>query len=148
MPIIWPCTLHRPVFPERSATADSNQAPLRHTKDLTYRCFLPDLTGFISFCRVRPDLQRRLLRPDSRKSASNKELNLAIAGCKLQGTATSPSSTAINLTDEVHLFYHIIIKIQSLFYADISTFTKTTVDNYIVDCLKLPTNRPRSDTIR
>jgi len=37
----------------------SNQENLWHPEAATYRCFLPDLTGFIVFCRTGPDLQYR-----------------------------------------------------------------------------------------
>jgi len=40
--------------------ASSGQAPLRHPGVTTYRCFLPDLTGFVGSRRAGPDLQRHL----------------------------------------------------------------------------------------
>ena len=137
MPKIWPCTLNRHGFPERTAPACSNQATSRHTKNLTYRCFLPDLTGFISFCCVRPNLQRRLIRPDSRKPASNKGLNLAIAGCKLQGTATSPSSKTINSTKKW--------SISILTYSHLNSTVIFWLENRIINlCLQLIAINPVS----
>jgi len=47
-----------------TCTVDSNQVAPRHTKMVTYRCFLPDLTGFMSFRCVGPDSQRHFYRPD------------------------------------------------------------------------------------
>jgi len=60
-----------PNFPKRTGLADSDQATPRHTKGLTYRCFLPDLAGFISLCCARPNPQHHLIRPDLRKSAAS-----------------------------------------------------------------------------
>jgi hypothetical protein len=59
-----------------------------------YRCFLPDLTGFTSSHCAGPDLLRRPRRPDPKKTRPQIGINPAIADCGLQGTATSPSSTA------------------------------------------------------
>ena len=38
-------------------SGSSSQVVLRHPDNTIYRCFLPDLTGFIVICRARPDLQ-------------------------------------------------------------------------------------------
>src|SRR5881628_1407925 len=40
----------------------SGQALLRHPPAPAYRCFLPDLTGFTSWRRAGPDLQRPVPR--------------------------------------------------------------------------------------
>ena len=44
---------------EHNHSDGSNQATLRHPEDTTYRCFLPDLTGFTAFRRAGPNYQRR-----------------------------------------------------------------------------------------
>ncbi len=59
-----------------------------------YRCFLPDLTGFTSSHCAGPNLHRRLCRPAPRRDGRMKGINPAVADCGLQGTATSPFSTA------------------------------------------------------
>lgn len=50
-----------------TVTINSNQVILRHMVWLTYRCFLPDLTGFIRYHCAEPNLQRHLLRADLKK---------------------------------------------------------------------------------
>lgn len=71
----------------------SRQAPSRHTKGTTYRCFLPDLTRFMGFRCARPVCQHYL--PQSDRLIANPLLGIhpAIADCRLQGTANSPCST-------------------------------------------------------
>jgi hypothetical protein len=59
-----------------------------------YRCFLPDLTGFTSSHCAGPNLQRCSRWPDPKKDRPQTGFNPAIADCGLQGTATSPFSTA------------------------------------------------------
>jgi hypothetical protein len=51
----------------------SDQVALRHPKYTIYRCFLPDLTGFIALRRVRPDPQHRLIKavPKNKTSIRN-----------------------------------------------------------------------------
>ncbi len=77
-----------------TCTVNSNQVPLRHTRVLIYRCFLPDLTGFISSHCAGPNSPRHLYRAVFTIRCRRQEFNPAIADCRLQGTATSPSSTA------------------------------------------------------
>jgi len=43
-------------------TASSNQVDLRHPKLTTYRCFLPDLTGFVALRCAGPGYQHYLSR--------------------------------------------------------------------------------------
>ena len=43
-----------------SQRAGSGQAIPRHPEYTSYRCFLPDLTGFVAFRRVGPSPQHRL----------------------------------------------------------------------------------------
>ena len=61
---------------------------------LTYRCFLPDLTGFIRLHCARPNCQHYLSGPDPERKNPQPGFNPAIAVCRLQGTATTPSSAA------------------------------------------------------
>src|SRR5690554_6495553 len=77
---------------------NSDQAYLRHTKMSTYCCFLPDLTGFMDFRCVGPNHLHHLPGPNPTSVSLGWELNPATAVCGLQGTATSPSSTANLLT--------------------------------------------------
>lgn len=42
-----------------SGETDSSQANLRHPEYATYRCFLPDLTGFAANRRAGPNSQHR-----------------------------------------------------------------------------------------
>jgi len=90
----WPYTCLELLPPGVTLTVSSNQAPLRHMETFIYRCFLPDLTGFIKLHCVRPNRQHHLSRPDPKRNNPQHGIDPAIAGCRLQGTATTPSSTA------------------------------------------------------
>lgn len=59
-----------------------------------YCCFLPDLTRFTRFHCVGPNYQHYLPRADYTTTTLLLDFNPATAGCRLQGTATTPSSTA------------------------------------------------------
>ena len=50
-----------------SGETDSSQVNLRHPEYASYRCFLPDLTGFAAIRRVGPNSQHR----NSPKEASS-----------------------------------------------------------------------------
>ena len=76
-------------------TVNSNQVDPRHMERFIYRCFLPDLTGFMSFHCVGPSSQRHLYRSDHTFYNLSEEFTPAVAGCRLQGTANSPASTEI-----------------------------------------------------
>jgi len=54
--------------PKRCRVAGSGQASPRHTENIAYRCFLPDLTGFTSFRCAGPSPQHHLRnnRPHNR----------------------------------------------------------------------------------
>lgn len=56
-------------FPGVTQRVNSNQAHPRHTQGLTYRCFLPDLTGFISLRCVGPNYPRHFPGADPTNSA-------------------------------------------------------------------------------
>jgi len=60
----------------------SVQALPRHTKGLTYCCFLPDLTGFMSFRCAGPERQHHLLKAASQRKNLGKEFSLAVADCE------------------------------------------------------------------
>jgi hypothetical protein len=72
----------------------SGPASPRHTTGSAYRCFLPDLAGFTDGRCTGPDLQRRLAAPALKGGASGGP-RPRYSGLRVQGTATSPSSTAI-----------------------------------------------------
>jgi hypothetical protein len=88
------CTSIRHVVIGVAQAVNSNQAALRHTKGITYRCFLPDLAGFVTFRCARPDFHHHLLKTALQAPCLQEDLNPAIADCRLQDTATFPSSTA------------------------------------------------------
>src|SRR6185369_3422444 len=83
-----------PSAPRSPSVTCSGQVLPRHTRGAPYRCSLPGLAGFDASRCVGPNLQRRPVRLIQHKRPSRREFNPAIADCGLQGTATSPSSTA------------------------------------------------------
>src|SRR6266545_1671091 len=83
-----------PPVPRSPYETCSGQVLPRHTGGAPYRCSLPGLAGFDASRCVGPNLQRRPVRLIQHKRPSRREFNPAIADCGLQGTATSPSSTA------------------------------------------------------
>lgn len=82
------CTEIRYFLPAESKTVNSNQAPSRHPKSPTYRCFLPDLAGFMGICRVRPNLQRHFSRPIPKGKYLVSEFNPAVADCRYRAPLT------------------------------------------------------------
>ena len=74
-------------------SASSDQATLRHPEATIYRCFLPDLTGFIVFCRAGPSLQHRLAKAVPKSSRPRAGVQPRYSGLRIQGTASSPPST-------------------------------------------------------
>ena len=64
-----------------AALASSGPVTLRHPKLTTYRCFLPDLTGFVALRRVGPGPQRRSAQPVPRYANLEREFSPAIAAC-------------------------------------------------------------------
>jgi hypothetical protein len=64
-----------------AALASSGPVALRHPKLTTYRCFLPDLTGFIALRRVGPGPQRCSAQPVPRYTNLGREFSPAIAAC-------------------------------------------------------------------
>ena len=51
--------------------AGSHQVLLRHPEFTIYRCFLPDLTGFIAFCRAGPSVHHRWTEDSPGKSRAS-----------------------------------------------------------------------------
>src|SRR5690606_2824245 len=88
------------VLPSVTITVCSNQALLRHPGDFTYRCFLPDLTGFVKPCRVGPNLQRHLLWADLTRAGLGREFDLATAGCEYRAPLP-PRLAQPNYTDKM-----------------------------------------------
>ena len=60
----------------------------------TYRCFLPDLTGFMRSRRTGPGLRHHLPGADPVNIQPGAGIQLRYSGLRIQGTANSPSSTA------------------------------------------------------
>ncbi len=71
----------------------SGQVSPRHTRCPVYRCFLPDLAGFAGSRCVGPNHLCRSTVPALRGRASDGH-RPRYSGLRVQGTATSPSSTA------------------------------------------------------
>ena len=82
-------------IPSVTQVVSSSQAHPRHTKIFTYRCFLPDLTRFMSFRCVGPNRQRHLLEADLTIEMPGPGIRSCYSGLQVQGTATSPSSTVM-----------------------------------------------------
>ena len=89
-----PCTRRRSTAPSGTPAVSSGQAPSRHTRALAYRCFLPDLTGFTRSRCTRPGPQRHLQAPDPKAMRPREGIQPRYSGLRVQGTATSPLSTA------------------------------------------------------
>ena len=84
--------------------ASSGQAPLRHPGVTTYRCFLPDLTGFVGSCRAGPSLHRRLAFAVPTRHQPRGGIRPRYSGLRVQGTASSPSSTTKNMIPQPSSF--------------------------------------------
>ncbi len=87
--------VHPLLIPPRSllCQTDSSQATLRHPETSIYRCFLPDLTGFIALRRARPNLQHRPDKTVPRGKRPREGIQPRYSGLRVQGTAGSPPST-------------------------------------------------------
>lgn len=88
-------TILRQVPTTVASVVGSAQASPSHMKVTTYRCFLPNLTGFMGLHCLGPMHQHYLHKTASQTACLWMEFNLAKADCELQGTANSPSSTAM-----------------------------------------------------
>ena len=93
-----PCTFLRLITISVILVVNSNQATLRHTEVAAYRCFLPNLTGFPGFRCARPGFHCHLQRADPTGKKPLKGIKPCFSGLQVQGTATSPPSTAKLLT--------------------------------------------------
>jgi hypothetical protein len=75
--------------------ASSRQETLRHMRLSAYRCYLPVLTGLGSHSLRRTQTINAACQTRNKKTITSvREFDPAIADCRLQGTASSPSSTA------------------------------------------------------
>jgi len=93
----------------------SSQAALRHTENTTYRCFLPDLTGFIASSCIEPNYQHRLAKTRLPGRKPQAGVQPRYSGFRVQGTASSPPSTAqfMMLPVSVH---HVNTRLEELDY--------------------------------
>ena len=99
--------LHHSIFSTaahpRSPEVSELSTPVRNSSqntygtriNMVYRCYLPVLTGFARIRRIGSSRQRPSPAQNDFHDRLTREFNPAIAGCRLQGTATSPSSTAM-----------------------------------------------------
>src|SRR5690606_33162672 len=91
---LWPCTCLCFRSPSAGRVVGSGPAPPWHPQGLTYRCFLPDLTGFISLRRTGPGPRHYLPGANPEETEPRTGIQPRSSGLRVQGTATSPSSTA------------------------------------------------------
>jgi hypothetical protein len=91
----WSCTPLRQGHPGLPWSACSDQAPLRRPGVATYRCFLPDLTGFVGSRRAGPNLHCRSAMLVSIRPQPQRGIRPRYSGLRVQGTASSPSSTTV-----------------------------------------------------
>jgi hypothetical protein len=91
----WSCTPCRTESAGLPKSACSGQAPLRHPEVTAYRCFLPDLAGFTGSCRAGPNLHHHLTRQSRPPLSPRGGIRPRYGGLRVQGTASSPSSTTI-----------------------------------------------------
>ncbi len=94
--LLWPCTFRRFNSPGVTLVVSSDQATLRHPQGFTYRCFLPDLTGFMSSRRTGPNPHHHLPGADPKEYKPRLGIQPCYSGLQVQGTATSPPSTTNN----------------------------------------------------
>src|SRR5207302_9058691 len=90
----WPCTRRRQPPRDGPRVAGSDQVTPRHTRRLTYRCFLPDLAGLVRSRCAGPGPPCRVRGPGPQVLGLGRAFSPAAAGCGRPGTASSPPSTA------------------------------------------------------
>ncbi len=95
--IKWSCTHFRSGSAGLTLTANSNSVYLRHPKLTTYRCSLPGLTGFIAPRRAGPGHQRHLSGAVPTTPRPRAGIQPRYSGLRVQGTASSPSSTTASI---------------------------------------------------
>ena len=86
------CTPRRTQSSQRTVCVGDLTRGNHDTNCNTYRCFLPDLTGFVSVCCAVSNQHQQQTSP-GRTVDLQGEFNPALADFGLQGTANSPSST-------------------------------------------------------
>ena len=99
------CRSPRLTSPKRSCTprrtgssvlptpASSGQVCLRHPRGTAYGCFLPDLTRFTGSRRAGPNLPHRTMPAVTEALSPQGGIRSRYGGLRVQGTASSPSST-------------------------------------------------------
>jgi len=99
-------TVHpAPTRPTQAGHPDSSSGQVisRHPPYSAYRCSLPGLTGFTERRCVRPGHRRQTPEADPISVRLDRDFDLAVADCELQGTAISPSSTiTTSVTDRAN----------------------------------------------
>lgn len=78
----------------------SSQASSRHTPMTAYRCSVPRLTRFTGRYCARPGCQHHLHAPAVQIKRLNRGIHPRYSGLRIQGTATSPVSTAFTVYHE------------------------------------------------
>ena len=86
---------HRLVGP-----AGSGQAAPWHPRMTAYGCYLPVLTRFTGPRRTGPSLQRHLAKQSRQPSSPRRGIRPRYSGLRVQGTASSPSSTTNTIVPE------------------------------------------------
>ena len=88
--------------------ANSSQETIRHTGELVYRCFLPDLTGFTRqpLRRAQPSTPLTMAEPQETRPRAG--IRPRYSGLRVQGTASSPSSTIKLTQNRTFLLYHVL----------------------------------------
>ena len=88
----------RPPPHTRPSSGSSQVAPW-HPKAVAYRCFLPDLTGFTDPRCMGPDSQRRSMSWEAKAGRPRPGIQSRCSGLRVQGTASSPPSTAAAMVE-------------------------------------------------
>ena len=87
--------VHPPSTPRQERSRRSRLAPgvLRHPRVTVYGCFLPDLTRFAGSRRAGPNLPHRTMSAVTENRGPQGGIRSRYGGLRVQGTASSPSST-------------------------------------------------------
>ena len=88
----WSCTLPRS-WRKRRLSQRRIQDNQRHIQGSTYRCFLPDLTGFVDLHCIGPELSGIYDNQIFLGRAPQSGIQPCWSGLQVQGTAGSPLST-------------------------------------------------------
>ena len=86
---------HRLVGP-----SNSGQATPWHPRVTAYGCYLPVLTRFTGPRRTGPNHQRHLAKQSRQPSSPRRGIRPRYSGFRVQGTASSPSSTTKRIVHE------------------------------------------------